>query len=181
MAILEDKLKANERRERILEIIKKSSKPVPAKDLAYEFDVSRQIIVQDINMIRASCDGILSTNRGYIYQKEQGALREFKVKHGYDRTEEELTIIVDYGGTIKNVSISHAVYNRVTAELDIRSRLDVSMFMKKLENSQSTLLGNATNGYHYHLVEAKSEEILDIIEKKLDETGFLVPWQDWEK
>ena len=57
----------------------------------------------------------------------------------------------------------------------------VAKFMKKLENSQSSLLGNATNGYHYHLIEAPSEEILDNIEQKLDETGFLVPWQEWEK
>lgn len=176
-----DKLRANDRREKILEIIKKSSNPVPAKDLASEFNVSRQIIVQDVNLIRASCDGILATNRGYIYKNEQGKLREFKVKHGYDRTESELTIIVDCGGIIKNVSISHTIYNRVTAEMDIRSRLDIGKFMKKLENSQSSLLGNATNGYHYHLVEAPSEEVLDIIEHKLNENGFLVPWQDWEK
>ncbi|MFR5028587.1 MAG: hypothetical protein ACLTDF_07270 [Coprococcus sp.] len=30
-------------------------------------------------------------------------------------------------------------------------------------------------------MEAPSEEILDNIEQKLDETGFLVPWQEWEK
>ena len=103
------------------------------------------------------------------------------MKHGYDRTEEELTIVVDYGGVVKNVIISHTVYNRVTAKLDIRSRFDISKFMKRLENSQSSLLGNATNGYHYHLIEAPSEEVLDKIEEKLEETGFLVPWQDWEK
>ena len=174
-------MKADERRKRILEIIKNSDSPVPAKSLADKFGVSRQIIVQDVSLIRASDDGIIPTNRGYSYRRESGVTREFKVKHGYDRTEEELTIIVDYGGTIKNVSISHAVYNRVTAELNIRSRFDVAEFMKKLENSQSSLLGNATNGYHYHLVEAPSVEILDFIEKKLDETGFLIPWQDWEK
>ena len=73
------------------------------------------------------------------------------------------------------------MYNRVTAKMNIASRYDVAKFMKKLENSQSSLLGNATNGYHYHLIEAPSEEILDNIEQKLDETCFLVPWQEWEK
>ena len=174
-------MKAKERRERILEIIKNSDVPVPAYVLAGEFNVSRQVIVQDITLIRASDDGVMATNRGYIYKKEAGAEREFKVKHGYDRTEEELTTIVDYGGIVKNVSISHTVYNRVTAKMNIRSRFDVATFMKRLDNSQSSLLGNATNGYHYHLVEAPSEEILDIIEAKLEEKGFLVPWQDWEK
>ena len=174
-------MKAKERREQILEIIKSSEKPVPANSLAREFGVSRQIIVQDIAVIRAAKDCIIATNRGYIHQKDSGFEREFKVKHGYDRTEEELTIVVDYGGVVKNVSISHTVYNRVTAKLDIRSRFDISKFMKRLENSQSSLLGNATNGYHYHLIEAPSEEVLDKIEEKLEETGFLVPWQDWEK
>ena len=157
-------MKAKERRERILDIVKNSDVPVPANKLASEFDVSRQIIVQDIAVIRAADDGIIATNRGYIYKNESKCQREFKVKHGYDRTEEELTIIVDYGGVVKNVS-----------------RYDVAKCMKKLENSQSSLLGNATNGYHYHLIEAPSEEILDNIEQKLDETGFLVPWQEWEK
>lgn len=174
-------MKAKERRDRILEIIKNSEVPVPANVLAGEFGVSRQIIVQDIGLIRASVDGIMATNRGYLYQREAGVEREFKVKHGYDRIEEELTTIVDYGGIVKNVSISHAIYNRVTAKMNIRSRFDVAAFLKKLDNSQSSLLGNATNGYHYHLVEAPSEEILDIIEAKLEEKGFLVPWQDWER
>ena len=178
---MEKKVKAAERREKILDIIKNSKQPVPAKDLAAMFGVSRQIIVQDITVLRASSDEIIATNRGYIIEREQGVFREFKVKHGYERTEEELTIIVDYGGIVKNVSISHTVYNRVSAEMNIRSRLDVSRFMKKLENSQSSLLGNATNGYHYHLVEAESEDVLDIIEQKLGEAGFLVPWQEWEK
>lgn len=174
-------MKAEERREKIIEIIKNSKQPIPAKTLALKFGVSRQIIVQDITVLRASFDGIIATNRGYMLEREQGVFREFKVKHGYERTKEELTIIVDNGGIVKNVSISHTVYNRVTAEMNIRSRLDVTRFMKKLENSQSSLLGNATNGYHYHLVEAESEDILDIIEEELSKAGFLVPWQEWEK
>ncbi len=174
-------MKAKERRELILDRIKNADGPVAAAALAGELHVSRQIIVQDVAIIRASVEGIMSTNRGYIYRNEAGFEREFKVKHSYDRTEEELTTIVDYGGIVRNVSISHAVYNRVTAKLNIRSRFDVTTFMKKLANSQSSLLGNATNGYHYHLVQAPSEEILNIIESKLDEKGFLVPWQDWEK
>ena len=91
-------MKAKERRERILDIVKNSDVPVPANKLASEFEVSRQIIVQDIAVIRAADDGIIATNRGYIYKNESKCQREFKVKHGYDRTEEELTIIVDYGG-----------------------------------------------------------------------------------
>ena len=49
-------MKAKERRERILDIVKNSDVPVPANKLASEFDVSRQIIVQDIAVIRAAED-----------------------------------------------------------------------------------------------------------------------------
>ena len=72
-------MKAKERRERILDIVKNSDVPVPANKLASEFDVSRQIIVQDIAVIRAADDGIIATNRGYIYKNESKCQREFKV------------------------------------------------------------------------------------------------------
>ena len=40
---------------------------------------------------------------------------------------------------------------------------------------------SATSGYHYHLIEASSEERLDLIEKQLGEAGFLAPLQPWEQ
>ena len=93
------------------------------------------------------------------------------------------TVVLIYdmsGGRVKSISISHRVYGRISAEMDIRSRQDVCEFIERLENSQSTLLGNATSGYHYHLVEAASEDRLDLIEKHLEEAGFLVPLLPWE-
>lgn len=169
------------RRSLILEKLNNASGPIPAKDLASEFGVSRQVIVQDLAVIRASVEGIISTNRGYIIQAQKVCTREFKVQHGLDRTRDELNLIVDCGGAVKNVSISHTVYNRVTAHMDISSRQDVEEFMKKLDNSKSSLLGNATSGYHYHLIEASSDERLDLIEEKLAKAGFLASWQEWER
>ena len=63
--------------------------------------------------------------------------------------------------------------------MDIRSRQDVSEFVQALQNSHSTVLSNATSGYHYHLVEAASEERLDLIEEQLKKAGFLAPLQPW--
>lgn len=170
-----------ERREEILRILRKADCPIAAKDFAAQFNVSRQVIVQDLAVIRASHSGILSTYRGYILQQDSAFTREFKVRHDLDGTEEELNLIVDCGGKVRNVSISHRVYGRITAELDLHSRQDVQDFMHEISNSESTLLGSATNGYHYHLVEASSEERLDLIQKKLQESGFLAPLSDWEK
>ena len=65
--------------------------------------------------------------------------------------------------------------------MDIRSRQDVNEFITALNNSNSSALSNATSGYHYHLVEAASEERLDLIEEQLKKAGLLAPLQPWEQ
>ena len=97
-----------------------------------------------------------------------------------DQEEQELNLIVDCGGRVKNISISHRVYGRITAEMDIRSRQDVREFLQSFEDSSSTVLSTATDGYHYHLVEAATPDRLSLIEKELKEHGFLAPLQPWE-
>ena len=176
-------MKTSERREEIIRILKKSEQPVPAKVLASRFNVSRQAIVQDLTVIRAYTPGIASTSRGYIKIKGEENLhqKEFKVFHPSEKTKDELFIIVDHGGKIKNVSISHRVYGRISVDLDIRSRQDVLDFLQMFTGSKSKYLGEVTSGYHYHLVEADNESRLDLIEKKLDEAGFLAPLSAWEK
>ena len=171
----------SKRREELINTIKSSTSPISGKTLAQLYDVSRQVIVQDLAVIRASTPGILSTTKGYVIQQDSSCTREFKVRHSQDKAAEELNLIVDCGGHVKNISISHRVYGRVSAEMDIRSRQDVSEFIQALQNSHSTVLSNATSGYHYHLVEAASEERLDLIEEQLKKAGFLAPLQPWEQ
>lgn len=174
-------MNTDERRKEILKLLQNTDTPVVARKLAEQFHVSRQVIVQDIAVIRASTPGILSTTRGYVMQQESRFVREFKVYHEQDKTAEELNLIVDFGGSVCNISISHRVYGRVSAPMDIRSRQDVNEFIEALNNSQSSVLSNATSGYHYHLVETASEERLDRIEEQLKKAGFLAPLQPWEK
>ena len=172
-----------QRRNEILNLLHQAEKPVAARALASQFGVSRQVIVQDMAVIRASTPGILSTTKGYVLQqdKDLACTREFKVRHGQEQAAEELNLIVDCGGRVKNISISHRVYGRVSAEMDIRSRQDVNEFITALNNSNSSALSNATSGYHYHLVEAASEERLDLIEEQLKKAGLLAPLQPWEQ
>ena len=61
----------SDRRNAIVEQIRKSAVPVPGRNLAAEFDVSRQVIVQDIALLRAGDREILSTNRGYVCKDEK--------------------------------------------------------------------------------------------------------------
>ena len=154
-----------QRRTEILKLLQQEEKPVAARAMASQFGVSRQVIVQDMAVIRASTPGILSTTRGYVLQQDKdiACTREFKVRHGQEQAAEELNLIVDCGGRVKNISISHRVYGRVTAEMDIRSRQDVNEFVQAINSSHSSVLSSATSGYHYHLIEASSQERLDLI------------------
>lgn len=174
-------MNTSERRKAILKILQGADLPVAARELAARFGVSRQVIVQDMAVIRASTPGILSTTKGYAIQQETSCTREFKVRHRQEQAAEELNLIVDCGGHVKNISISHRVYGRVTAEMDIRSRQDVAEFVEALGSSHSTVLSSATSGYHYHLVEASSQERLELIGQQLEKAGFLAPLQPWEK
>ena len=169
-----------ERRGEILKILHNADAPVAARELAGKFGVSRQVIVQDLAVIRASTPGILSTTKGYVIQQDSSCSREFKVRHSQDKAAEELNLIVDCGGRVKNISISHRVYGRVSAEMDIRSRQDVNEFVQAINSSHSTVLSSATSGYHYHLVEAAGQERLDLIGEQLEKEGFLAPLQPWE-
>ena len=172
-------MNTSQRRIEILKILRETQVPVAARTLAAQFGVSRQVIVQDMAVIRASTPGILSTTRGYVLQQDEDVV--FKVRHGQEQAAQELNLIVDCGGRVKNISISHRVYGRVSAEMDIRSRQDVNEFVQAISSSRSTVLSSATSGYHYHLVEASSEERLDLIGEQLEKAGFLAPLQPWEK
>ena len=172
----------SERRQELLQLLSGTQTPISGTSLAKHFTVSRQVIVQGLAVIRASRPNIISTNRGYILQQQEtGCLREFKIRHTPEQAEQELNLIVDYGGRVKNISISHRVYGRITAEMDIRSRQDVQEFLQALAGGASTVLSTAPDGYHYHLVEAATPDRLDLIGQALQDADFLAPLQPWEK
>ena len=116
----------------------------------------------------------MSTNRGYIINEPVTVSRVFKVKHTDEQVEEELNSIVDLGGCVRNVMVNHRVYGHMEAELNITSRRKVSDFIRDLKSGKSSPLKNITSGYHYHTIEADSEETLDMIGEMLEEKGFLV-------
>ena len=162
------------RREKIIEIMSNQKEPVSGSDLAKKFGVSRQVIVQDIALLRAAGYEIISTNRGYILNQPKTVCRIFKVQHTDEQLEEELNTIVDLGGCVDNVMIHHRVYGKMEAELALSSRRKVGAFMEDIRSGKSSPLKNITSNYHYHKVSADSEETLDLIEQELREKGFLV-------
>lgn len=173
-------MNGEERRTKIIEILRGSKAPLSGTALAKQLGVSRQVIVQDMALLRANSHTILSTNQGYVLSDAGSASRVFKVIHSDEQVEEELSLIVDCGGRIEDVFVSHKIYDIVKAPMNIRSRLDIRRFMDNLASGKSSLLKNVTGGYHYHTVTADSEEILDYILESLKERGFLAPLQDYE-
>lgn len=171
-------MNGTERRAALLKKIKENGRPISAARLAEEHNVSRQVIVQDIALLRAAGHDVISTNRGYILNEPVSHARVFKVSHTEDEMEDELTSIVDLGGVVRDVSVNHRVYGSMKAPLNIRSRLNISEFMNDIRNGKSSPLMKVTSNYHYHTVEADSEEILDLIERMLREKGYLIKQKD---
>ena len=173
-------MNGEERRKKLIDLLRYSDTPLSGTDLARQLGVSRQVIVQDIALLRATVDNIVSTNRGYVLTETQSTSRVFKVIHTDEEVEEELSLMVDCGGRIEDVFVSHKIYNVIKAPMNIRSRLDIRRFMDNLASGKSSLLKNVTSGYHYHTVTAENEDILDYIHEALKKRGFLAPLQDFE-
>ncbi len=163
-------MKSVERREKILELISKSEKPVSGAMIAERTGVSRQVIVRDIASLKEDGCDIIATSRGYILSRAE---RVYKVVHTDEDIEKELRAIVDNGGEVKNVFVWHRIYGRIEGDLNISTAADVTEYMKSLKNGRSSPLKNVTSGYHYHTVYADSEAVLDKIELVLKDMGFL--------
>ena len=121
-------------------LLKGAKEAINGQSLAEHFGVTRQIIVQDIALLRA----------------------------------DELLAIVDNGGRIQNIMIDHPVYGEIQTLLKLTCRRDVSHFLDQSSSNDFRPLSDLTNGVHYHLVEADSEQDMAYIEEALNHLGFLV-------
>lgn len=166
-------MKAAERRNAIANFLLAEDKAVSGGELSEKFGVSRQIIVQDITVLKGLGYDILSTHNGYIIQKSPLKERVLKLHHTTEQTEDELSLIVRLGGTVVDVFVWHKVYGKMEAKLNIFSDLHVKQFIEGVRTGKSTELMNITGGYHYHTIRAESEEVLDQIEKVLEERGYI--------
>jgi len=172
-------VEGSSRRKKIVELLMEEGKPISGGDLAQRLGVSRQVVVQDIALLRAENKMILSTNKGYLLhlekrEEEPSIVRIFRTSHKTEDTLEELNTIVDYGGRIRNVFIEHQLYGQIEVDLIINNRLDAVEFMQHLKSSKDQPLNVLTGGCHYHTVEADSEKNLDFIEAELKKKGYLL-------
>ena len=166
------------RRAKILEILNQEEQPIPGSEFAKRMGVSRQVIVQDIALLRAVNKNILSTNKGYVLytgiEKAPKYRRIMKVRHGEEDIADELYIIVDFGGKVLDVVVEHEIYGQITVDLILTNRQDVDEFVRISKEKNTKPLNHLTKGIHFHTVEADSEEILDNVEKNLEKKGYLI-------
>ncbi len=166
-----------ERRKKIIDYLIKSKNPTKGNEFSEIFNVSRQVIVQDIAVLRAQGYEITATPQGYIItgKELEDFIEEIVSKH--ETTEdirEELNIVVDNGGEVIDVTVDHPFYGEFNGKLMIKSRLDVKNFLFQMEESNAEPLSKMNDGIHLHKIKAPSKEILEEIKEQLKNRGFLV-------
>ncbi|MEH7354252.1 transcription repressor NadR [Neobacillus drentensis] len=172
------KILGEERRKFILQLLKESSTPITGSDLAEQTNVSRQVIVGDITLLKAKNEPIIATSQGYIYLKQSTSMPVFErtiaCRHTPKDTEKELNLLVDHGVLVKDVKIEHAVYGDLTASIMVSNRQEVKQFLKRLETTQASLLSELTGGFHLHTISATTEQALNKAESALKAEGILL-------
>jgi uncharacterized protein len=167
---------AEKRRRQIIAWMREHGAPVRGGDLAKRLRVSRQCLVQDVAILRASGEEIVATPRGYRLPKDSSRSHRalLACKHAPERTEEELQILVDNGVKVLDVIVEHPLYGELRGSLMIESRADVQDFLDHVSSSQASLLSSLTGGVHLHTVEASRAEMIARAKTALRTRGFLL-------
>jgi transcriptional regulator of NAD metabolism len=173
----QDKMNGEERRKSILQWLKESTEPITGSVFADRTNVSRQVIVQDISLLKAKNEPIIATAQGYYFihqSDDQKARRVIACCHTPEQTEDELNIMVDQGVTVLDVIVEHPIYGEIKASLMLSCRRDVSHFLRQIEETNAYLLSQLTDGIHLHTIEADTVEQLDEACEELDQAGYLL-------
>lgn len=168
-------MNGEKRRELIVNTLQNSQKAISASRLAKEFGVSRQIIVGDIALLRASGDDISATSKGYILgNPNKGLLKTIVCVHEEKDIRAELEAIIQLDAKVLDVSIEHAVYGQITANLRVEDQQDIEDFLAKREKPLSLL----TNGVHSHQLLVRDEAHFQEVYMALDELEFIYKKQE---
>jgi uncharacterized protein len=165
------------RRQQILSLLGATDLGLTGGDLAGRLGVSRQIIVQDIAILRAAGEEILATPQGYfLATRLRAAACQMVVacRHAREQVEDELLTMVDRGVTVIDVIVEHPLYGELRAPLWLRSRADVTTFVRRLTETRATLLSALTGGIHLHTIEAPTRAALEAARAALAARGYLL-------
>ncbi|HSQ33973.1 MAG TPA: transcription repressor NadR [Peptostreptococcaceae bacterium] len=165
------------RRKELEDILMESDYPIKGSQLASKLGVSRQVIVQDIAILRAKGLNIFATPQGYIMYKDSKKLIKTiscKNHESIHEIDDELGIIVDMGGKVIDITVEHPIYGEIKGMLNISSKRDINEFLYKLRQTKSSGLSSLTNGVHIHTIEVKDEGTFNEIIKILKEKNILL-------
>ena len=161
-----------DRKAAIIEAIRTSETPVSASALARKLHVSRQIIVGDIALIRASGTQIIATPRGYVWERSNaGSERKIAVMHAPQQMREELYTIVDQGAEVVDVIVEHPTYGQLVGQLQLSSRYDVNQFIDRMQGNEP--LSQLTHGVHLHTIRCRDAAVFERVENALRKKGLL--------
>ncbi len=171
------KLLGEERRQKLLELLKMGTEPIKGTDFAKKAGVSRQVIVGDMTLLKARNEPILATSQGYIYMNQSNTglayERQIACVHEPSDAKEELYTLVDAGVVVKNVTVEHPVYGELTASIMVANRHEVDLFLSRVKETGASYLSELTGGIHLHLIAATSSEFLDAAIEGMRSKGFL--------
>lgn len=165
------------RRRALLQLLRAHPEPITGGELAERFGVSRQVIVQDMAVLRAAGEPLLATPRGYLVHSERGSGQRqavVAVQHAPEQTEDELRLLVEAGVTVVDVAVEHAVYGELRGGLMIRTPSDVDAFLQRLRASGAGYLSNITQGVHLHTLAAPDDATLERAKAALAGRGYLL-------
>lgn len=165
-----------DRRENIKNLLVNSSEPIKGQELAERFNVTRQVIVKDIAIIRAEGTEIISTPKGYmVLEKKLNSIRRvIAVSHTKEKMKTELEAIVKYGGIVEDVIVEHPLYGEIRGMLMLKNMYDVENFYNNFINYSAEPLSSLTNGVHLHTILCDNEDILEKILFELSENKILI-------
>ena len=167
-------MQAEERRRKIVELLSQTNQAVSAARLAAEFDVSRQVIVGDVALLRAGGADISATPRGYvILRSAAGLVRQVPCRHDAAGMEAELNAIIDQGCTVLDVIVEHPVYGQLTGPLRLSSRYEVAQFIQRCRQESAAPLSQLTEGVHLHTVRCPDRQAADRVREALERLGLL--------
>lgn len=167
---------AIERRAEIIKILSKNNRPISGGKLAEALGVSRQVIVQDITIIRAAGEDIFATPQGYVLTEtiKRKPRRVLAAQHDMAGMAAELNTIVSMGGKVIDVVVEHPLYGEIKGMMMLSNLQEVAEFLAQYQRSGARLLSSLTKGVHLHTIEADTEEELEGIVDALKNLGFLL-------
>jgi uncharacterized protein len=161
-----------ERRAKLLDILTDAESPVTGSTLSALLGVSRQAIVNDIAILRASGNVITGGPHGYRTGPVLGMVEIIHCLHPPDRGREEWEIL-DRGVVVLDVGVDHSIFGEIRAPVLVETRADIDRHAETITKAREAPLSVITGGRHTHMVRAPNHDALEAAKRELDERGIL--------